>query len=229
MLQSNTMPFGFSSFDSRMSTLIANAWLSTYRYHASERDQSGVFELSPIASRIDIEAARKIAYEVSSSIHLTLSNILCFADCYKKHEGLSRPSANYIMRDDQTVFLHGLLLLGLDTDIAPQFAIQLHKQSMQLVTPMELLLGVNLNAVKRVGDIAKVGGYKSLPIEAQQNVLDFAAKQIKQIRSYLRSTGESLGVDIDVIEQISEQYKHDLGYIAKIEGLSNSSQSTSPA
>lgn len=217
MLHNNTMPFGFSSFNSRMSTLVANAWLSTYRYHASERDQSGVYEVSPIASRLDLETARKIAYEVSSSIHQTLSVILCFADCYKKHEGLSRPNATHIMRDDQTVFLHGLLLLGLDTDIAPQFAVQLHKRSMQLITPMELLLGLNLNAFKRIYDIAKVGGFKSLTVEAQQNVLDFATKQIKQIRSYLRSNGESLGVDDDVIEQISKEYKHDLGYKVTIE------------
>lgn len=211
MLHNKTMPFGFASFNSRMSTLIANAWLSTFRYHASERNQSGIFEVAS-PTRLELEAARKIAYEVSSCIHQTLLGILCFADCYKKHDGRSRPNATHIMRDDETVFLHGLLLLGLDTDIAPQFAVKLNKQPMQLISPLELLIGLNLNAFKRMYDIAKVGGFKSLTVEAQELVLEFATKQIKQINRYLRANGDSLGVDSAVIEKMSKEYKHDLGY-----------------
>lgn len=209
---------GILSSNSNLAVAVNNAWNNQYRYHAISRSKDAVVQIN--ASHAELEAANKIAYFVSTGIQSLLEGIFCFSDVYRsRHDGLSRPSVPVIMQHDQTQFDEGFLNLALDTEIAPKFAIQMKGDKLQrLISPMELIIASNLLAYKRLRDYCKANALTQISDEAQQIAHQFAKEQVKIIRNFAKNNQSLFSLDYGLIDQVSKEYKHDLGYKVSVLG-----------
>jgi hypothetical protein len=209
---------GIQTTNSNLAIAVNNAWNNLYRYHANGRAKDAVIQIN--ASSVELEAANKITYFISTGVQSLLEGILCFSDIYRsRHDGLSRPSVPMIMQHDHTQFDHGFMQLALDTEIAPKIAIQLKGDNMQrLVSPMELIISANLLAYKRLRDYCKADALSNTSDEARQIAHAFAKEQVKTIRNFAKHNQEKYDLNYGLIDQISKEYKHDLGYKVSVLG-----------
>lgn len=203
---------------SNLAIAVNNAWNNQYRYHAISRPKDAVVQIN--ASSAESEAANKIAYFISTGIESLLNAVLCFSDMYSsRHDGLSRPSVPVIMRHDQTQFEHGFLNLVLDTGIASKFMIQMKGDKQQRsISPIELIIASNLLAYMRLRDYCKANALTQVSDEAQQITHSFAKEQIKIIRDFAKQNQAIYDLDYGLIDQVSKEYKHDLGYKVNVLG-----------
>lgn len=201
-----------------MAVAINNAWNNQYRYHANSLSKDKVVNVN--VSSAELEASNKIAYFVSTGIQALLESIFSFSDVYRsRHDGLSRPSVPVIMRHDQTQFSQGFLSLALDTEIAPKFAIQMQGDNLErMISPMELIIASNLMAYKRLRDYCKANALTQISDEANSIAYDFAKEQIKILRNFAKQNQKSYSFDYGLIDHVSKQYKHDLGYKVSVLG-----------
>lgn len=210
MQKLSTQMVGFvPSSSSAVIALIGNAWIKNYRYHAVDRTQDGIVAIESEITADMQQAANKFTYMLSTSIQCTLDNLFCFSDIYRnRHDGLSRPSVLHIMRHDNTQFEHGLLNPSFDTEIAPKLAIRFKDESMeQLVNPIDLVIGVNLNAYKNVRDYCKAKALGDITDGTYEIMAEVAKAQIKAIRAYAKQHQMEFGLDYGLIDKISKLYK----------------------
>ncbi len=222
MQKLSTQLVGFApSSSSTVIAMIGNAWIENLRYHAVDRAQDGVIAIEGEVTSDMQQAANKLAYMLSTSIQSTLDGLFCFSDVYRnRHDGLSRPSVLHIMRHDNTLFEHGVLNPSFDTEIAPKFAIQFTGASMeQLVNPIDLVIGVNLNAYKNVRDYCKAKALGNISEEAYTIMAEVAKAQISAIRAYAKQQQQmELGLDYGLIDKISKLHKTTTEYKVAVLG-----------